>query len=139
MCAGVPKCPSARAHPRDVGGPDLLTKITQLSAPRFLWLSPAHPKQRPGASRLCPHQRQKQDPSSTLCSTPHHPFPNQGSTYFTPKQSRHELICIQRRCTGDYDLPQNQKKPSSDKLERKNLGRLSKLHASEYIGIIISF
>ena len=70
-----------------------------------------------------------------LCFTPRHPFPNQGSTSFTPKQSRHELIYTQCRCTGDYYLTQNQKQPSD---KRKNLDALSKLHASEYIPIIIS-
>lgn len=70
-----------------------------------------------------------------LCFTVHPPFPSQGRTYFTPTQSRHELTDIQRRCTGDYYLTQN-KKISSDK--RKNLDRLSKLHATAYIPIIIS-
>lgn len=73
-----------------------------------------------------------------LCFNPCYPFPNQGSTYFTPKQSRHELIYIQCQCTGGYYLTQNQKK-SSDKLKRKNLDRLNKLQASKYTLIIISF
>lgn len=76
---------------------------------------PNPPQAEPGASRLCSHQSQEQDPSSILCVLPHTIRSPTKEVHFTPKQSRHELIHVQRRCTGDYYLTQNQTK--SDKLK----------------------
>lgn len=125
MCTGGPTCPKSQAGPWDgspqpTQGRDLMGCVHQ-SPPEQAVPTPgaeAGPQQHPPGF------------------TPHFLLPSQGSTYFTPKQSRHELIYIQRRCTGDYYLTQNQKKPSD---KSKNSDRLSKPHASAYIAILISF
>lgn len=101
-------------------------------------LSPACPRQTPDAGWLCPLQMQKQDLSSILCASLHTTYSPAKKILIPVESSLDIRQYMQCRCTGDYTWHKTRRNYLI-KLNRKNWERLSKLHANEYIPIIIFF